>query len=380
LATKRGLGSIDKLASGKYRVRYTDPLGIRRSARTTFKTKASAEFELTRIREAIENGTWLVDQAPQAGGLEPKTLTLKELADHWRAQRVSTKGKSLSVNTLNEYQRLIEKVLVSFAAKPIRSITTAQIEDWRVPEFNRAPNQAVKAYKHLRTLMTYAHKRHWIATNPCDIERATAYTSKEPPAPTSKQVQIMIENAREPFKTILIFACYGGLRRGEILELRRKDISIIKEDGLKWVRVNITRAVVWDKSNDNKAIVEEPKTESGIRSLLMPLEAGDHVIEYLKSLKSIDPDVLLLENPVGSNIHWGEYKINPHWRRVRALAGFSGRFHSLRAYASTEFAKLNPTDRELMERFGHRNITTAQKYQRTTGRESQLLRGMNNVG
>jgi integrase len=380
LAAKRGLGSIDKLASGKYRVRYTDPLGVRRSARITFKTKASAELELTRIRESIENGTWLVDQAPQAGGLEPKTLTLKELADHWRAQRVSTKGKSLSVNTLNEYQRLIEKVLVRFAAKPIRSITTAQIEEWRVPEFNRAPNQAVKAYKHLRTLMTYAHKRHWISTNPCEIERATAYTSKEPPAPTAKQVQIMLENAQEPFKTILIFACYGGLRRGEILELRRKDISIIKEDGLKWVRLNITRAVVWDKRNGNKAIVTEPKTEWGIRSLLMPLEAGEHVIEYLKSLKSIDPEALLFDNSDGLNIHWGEYKINPHWRRVRALAGFPHRFHSTRAYASTEFGLLNPTDRELMERFGHRDIKMAQKYQRTTGRESQLLRGMNNVG
>jgi len=377
LTTKRGFGSVRKLKSGNYQVRFTDPNGNRRNARTTFKTKASAEFELVRIVEAVESGTWQVDETPQAGGLDPKTLTIKELAEHWRSQRVSTKGKPLSVNTLNEYQRLIEKVLGKLADKPIRAITTAQIEDWRVPEFNKAPNQAVKAYKHLRTLMTYAHKRHWIASNPCDIERATAYTPKEPPAPKDKQVQTMIENAKEPFKTILVFAAYGGLRRGEILELRRKDISIINEDGLKWVRVNITRAVIWDK---NKAIVDEPKTESGIRSLLMPLEAGEHVIQYLKTLRSIDPEALLFDNPVGSNIHWGEFKINPHWRRVRALAGFNGRFHSLRAYASTEFAKLNPTDRELMERFGHRNITTAQKYQRTTGRESQLLRGMNNVG
>lgn len=380
MAAKRGFGSVRKLASGRYQVRFTDPNGNRRNARTTFKTKSSAEFELTRILNAVESGTWLVDETPQANGLDPKTLTLRQLAEHWRAQRVSTKGKALSVNTLIEYQRLVEKVLGSFADKPIRSITTAQIEDWRVPEFTKAPNQAVKAYKHLRTLMTYAHKRHWIAMNPCDIERATAYTPKEPPAPTDKQVQIMLEHAKEPFKTILIFAAYGGLRRGEILELRRKDIEVIQEDGLKWVRVNITRAVVWDKTDNGKPIVSPPKSESGIRSLLMPLEVSEHIIQHLKSLKSIDPEALLFGNPAGSNVHWGEYKLNPYWRRVRALAGFSGRFHSLRAYASTEFAKLNPTDRELMERFGHRNIATAQKYQRTTGRESQLLRRMTSVG
>ena len=87
MATKRGLGSIRKLPSGKYQVRFTDPNGDRRTARTTFATKSAAEFELTRIRGAIESGTWLVDETPQAGDLDPRTITLRELARHWRAQQ-----------------------------------------------------------------------------------------------------------------------------------------------------------------------------------------------------------------------------------------------------------------------------------------------------
>jgi integrase len=374
MSTKRGFGSITKLPSGYYRVRYTDPLEVRRSPKTTFKTKASAELELTRIREAIENGTWQIDQTPQAGGLVPKTMTLNDLARHWRAQRVTSNGEPLRPKTLNEYQRLIESTLKEFADKPIRTITRQQIEDWLIPERARVGNQAVKAYKHLKTLMTYAQKRAWIARNPCDIERGTAYTPKEPPAPTDKQVQIMLENAPEPFRTILVFASYGGLRKGEILELRRKDIQEVKEGGDKWIRVNISRAVIWDKG---KALVSEPKTKAGIRSLLMPQEARADILNHLKKI-SISPEALLFPRRTGSEEHWGEYQIKPHWEKVRALAGFSGRFHSLRAYASTEFAKLNPTDRELMERFGHRNIITAQKYQRTTGREAQLLRGNGN--
>ena len=371
---RRGIGSVRKLPSGKWQLRYTDPNGIRRTARTTFQTKASAEFELTRIRQAIESGTWQIDQAPQPGGIEPKSLTLKQLADHWRAQRVNSKGRPLSPNTLNEYQRLIESTLKQFANKPIRAITRGQIEDWRVPALAQAPNQAVKAYKHLKTLMTYAQKRHWIALNPCDIERGTAYTPKEPPAPTTKQIEIMLENAPEPFRTILIFGAFGGLRKGEILELRRKDISIVKEGGMKFVRLNISRAVIWDKG---EAIVSEPKTQAGIRSLLMPLETTEEIVRHLKSI-SISPEALLFPRKPGSEEHWGEYQLKPYWEKVRELAGFKGRFHSLRAYASTEFAKLNPTDRELMERFGHRNLATAQKYQRTTGREAQLLRGAGN--
>jgi integrase len=369
--SKRGLGSIRKLPSGNYQLRYPTPDGQRRTARTTFKTKASAELELTRIRQAIESGTWQADQTPQAGGIEPKSLTLKQLAEHWRAQRVSSKGRPLSPNTLNEYQRLIESTLKEFANKPIRAITRQQIEDWRIPQMAKAPNQAVKAYKHLKTLMTFAQKRHWIALNPCDIERGTAYTPKEPEAPTTKQIELMLENATEPFRTILIFGAYAGLRKGEILELRRKDISVVKESGDKFIQLSISRAVIWDKG---EALVSEPKTQAGIRTLLMPLETTEDILKHLKSI-SISPEALLFPRRPGSEEHWGEYQIKPHWEKIRALAGFKGRFHSLRAYASTEFAKLNPTDRELMERFGHRNIITAQKYQRTTGREAQLLRG-----
>ena len=370
MATKRGLGSIRKLASGRYQVRYTDPNGIRRTARTTFKVKSQAEFELTRIREAVENGTWQVDNTPQSGDLNPKTITLSQLAKHWRSQQVNSKGQQLSPNTLREYERLIESTLKVLAAKPIRAITRQNIETWRAPELKRAPNQTSKAYKHLKTLMTWAHKRSWIASNPCDIERGTAYTPSEPPAPTTKQVQIMLENSPAPFNAIVALAAYGGLRKGEILELRRKDLELIKDGSEKWVRVNISRGVIWDQ---NQAIVRRPKTEAGVRSLLLPLSVSELITEHLNQV-SIDPEALLFPRKKGTEDHMGEYQINPVWRKTRALAGYSGRFHALRAYAATEFAKLNPTSKELMDRFGHRDIKTAMRYQRTTGRDAELLR------
>jgi integrase len=276
----------------------------------------------------------------------------------------------LSPNTLREYERLIDSTLGNLAVKPIRAITRQQIENWRAPEIKRAPNQTVKAYKHLKTLMTWAHKRSWISLNPCDIERGTAYTPSEPPAPTTEQVQIMLSNAPVPFNVIIALASYGGLRKGEILELRRKDIEIVKIESEKWVRINVSRGVIWDES---KAIVRKPKTDAGIRSVLLPLQITYLLTAHLKQI-GIDPEALLFPRRNGSNEHMGEYQINPVWRSTRALADYTGRFHSLRTYAATEFAKLNPTNQELMERFGHRDIKTAMRYQRTTGRDAELLR------
>lgn len=369
MSSRRGLGSIRKLPSGRYQVRFTDPLGVRRTARSTFQTKALGEFELTRIRGAIENGTWHADETPQAGDLDPRTITLKELGAHWRGQQVSARGLPLSPNTLSEYQRLVERVL-PFGDKPIRAITRQHIESWRAPNLTRAPNQTVKAYKHLKTLMTWAHKRSWIAVNPCDLERGSAYTPSEPIAPTKQQVQIMIENATGALQAILALAAFGGLRKGEILELRRKDFEVLEEENERWLRVSVSRGVIW---NQGATLVRKPKTEAGVRSLLLPLTASELVIKYLTQVP-IDPEALLFARKGLGNEHWGEYDLNPKWRNLRALAGYQGRFHSLRSFAATEFAKANPTNQELMDRFGHRDIKTAMRYQRSTGRDAELLR------
>jgi integrase len=180
----------------------------------------------------------------------------------------------------------------------------------------------------------------------------------------------MLESATDQFKIILALAAFGGLRKGEILELRRKDLEITEDNGELWVRVSVARGVVWD---GNQAIVRKPKSDAGVRSLLLPLAISDLIIGHLRTI-AIDPNALLFARRTGSNEHWGKYDMNPLWRNIRAQAGYTGRFHSLRTYAATEFAKLNPTNQELMDRFGHRDIKTAMRYQRSTRRDAELLR------
>jgi integrase len=369
--TKRGQGSIRKLPSGKYQVRYTDPAGVRRTARITFDTARMAERELQLVRASIENGTWTADNTPQAGDLDPKTVTLRELAGYWRDQRTTSTGQALSPSTLGEYERLISSTLRDFADRPIREITTQQLERWRSPEMRRAPNQTVKAYKHLKTLMTWAYKRHWLASNPCNIERGTSYKSEEPETPSRKQVEIMLESANSPFDTLLTIAAWGGLRKGEILELRRKDVDKVQaEDGATFISLNVRRAVIWQGS---QALVKTTKTAKSVREVLLPASASAQVDAYLKTL-SIDPEALLFSNKPGLNEHWGEFKIKPLWAAVCKEAGFKGRFHSLRSFAMTQFAITGATNQDLMDRAGHSDIATAMRYQRGTGREFELIK------
>jgi integrase len=366
----RGFGNIRKLQSGKWQVRYTDPQGLARTGRVTFSSKREAEFELSKIREAIERGTWQVDQSPQAGDLDPRTVTLGQLAQHWRGQAVTAQGRPLAPRTLLEYERLISKTLAGFKDKPIRGITTQQLEKWRTGELGRGKfNQTSKAYKHLQTLMTWAHKRKWILESPCTIERATSYRPAQPPTPTKAQVELMLANTSEEFALFLALASQGGLRKGEILELRLKDVSKATE-GEPAARISVARAVTWVKS---VPVVKPPKTTASARTVLLPPQASQLLRVRLRGLNSIDPEALLFHLGADTHAHWGEHHHRYQWRKVSELAGFKGRFHSLRSYHLTQYALTGATTREIMDRGGHTNIQTAMGYQQNTGREAVLV-------
>jgi integrase len=223
--------------------------------------------------------------------------------------------------------------------------------------------------------MDYAVKRNWIVESPCLIEGATAYRPAErPEIPTREQVEIMVREAASPFDVVLSLAAWGGLRKGEIFELRRKDVKFDKVDGDTWATVRVERAVTW---SDRVAIVKTPKTEGSIRSVMLPLELAPVLKAHLKTVGAF-PDALLFERSPGSGEHWLEYQLNPYWRQARAAAGFAGRFHSLRAFAGTTFAQTGATTYEIMDRLGHRSIKTAMDYQRATGRDRALLKGIVN--
>jgi integrase len=184
----------------------------------------------------------------------------------------------------------------------------------------------------------------------------------------------MIETAAEPFDVVIALAAWAGFRKGEIFELRRKDVEFLEDQGETWARVRIERAVTWDKKI---ASVKVPKTEASIRTITLPLFMTDLLKRHLATVAAF-PEALLFERRPGTNEHWTTYQLRPNWEPVRAAAGFNGRFHSLRAYALTEFGQLSPSLFELLNRGGHRNVDVAMRYQRDTGREIELLRRLPN--
>ena len=371
----RGFGNIRELKSGKFQVRYTDPNGNSQTGRVTFSKRLEAEKELARIQHAIEAGTWHIDETPQAGDLDPKTITLRQLGEAWRSQAVNAQGRPLGDKTLSEYKRLADRTLAIFANKPIRQIHTQQIEAWRAGELKRGVfNQTAQAYKHLKTLMNYALEKRWINANPCTIKRGGNYKPEQGIIPTIEQVELMLSIAPEPLKTLLAIASEGGLRKGELLELRLKDIDLKPIRGSKAVAVNVARSVLWV---DGKPKAKAPKSKTSIRQVLLPDHSSDLLRAHIKRLNTIQPEALLFAKGADPLEHFGQFQLRTLWEKVREQAGYQGRFHSLRGYHLTQYALTGATTKELQDRAGHATPQMVMIYQHNVGREQELVAKLN---
>lgn len=114
---RRRFGAIRKLPSGRWQVRYRDPVTDElRPAPETFKTKTDASRWLSMLEADMLRGAW-VDPAD----IE---MTFAELAERWFGTKIH-----LRENTKLQYRYLLDKhILPFFGRRPIGTITVLDVQ------------------------------------------------------------------------------------------------------------------------------------------------------------------------------------------------------------------------------------------------------------
>ena len=349
-------------------MRYTGPDGIRYSD-GTFRTRTDARQALALIEASISNRTWRRKREIADGGLQGRS-TLREWSEEWIALR-GRNGKPLAVRTIDEYRRLIDSSLNRFADKPIASITPAQIEKWWAPYRTMAPRAANSSYKFLKSLLDRAVKQEALIENPCQIQGASTYAPKgEDRVPSDEQVAKLLSDADEPWALFFQLVCAGGLRRGEIAELRRKDVSFIGEGNTRRAELLVRGTASWKSNSD--VVIGEAKWNS-TRALILGREATIKLEAFLigEFGKADDEALLFSVDPYGK-FHLKESTIRNEVRKAFSTCGIKGGLHILRKYSLTKWGLGGASLEEIMRRGGHKNVKAAMVYQRSTGRDGEL--------
>lgn len=378
---RESFGSVRKLPSGRYQASYTGPDGIRYPAPQTFTAIDDARGWLARRRIEIADGEWAAHEAKSAATANrARVETFHDYAARWISTRTNRHGEHLRPRTLAEYRRLLAGPLEPFAESRVSGINTEDVRDWYSALIaSGTKTQAARAYELLKAIMYTAVEDGRRKSNPCQIRGgASARTGKKVEPPTGAELQRIVDAITPRFRAAVLLAAWAGVRYGELTELRRKDLELVKVEGvLQTIVVNVTRAVT--HVTGQGFIVGRTKSEAGVRAIVLPPHVNDAIVAHLRENVNPFPEALLFPAADGVS-HLAQSAFYKHWNPARVAAKRPDLpWHGLRHYGATRAALAGATLKELQARLGHSTVAAAMRYQHTAGRDEELAKRMSEL-
>ena len=367
---RSSFGTVEKLPSGRYRARYAVP-GSRPKvwvkASTTFAAKKTAESWLRRQSVQVEDGV-----------VRPETVatrtTLGEYAEQWIKTRRSAKGGPLRPTTTRTYRTYLSKHIVpTLGHLALPAVTRDVIRAWYADLPAETPTGNARVYAFLKSVCATAVEDGLMPAQPCAIRGGSQSKPKtKVTVATPAQVVALADAMPEHLRLAILLGAWCSLRNGEVLELRRRDLSELTNVRSLPETIRVERGVTFV---DKKAIVGPPKTDAGVRTVAVPPHIGPAITEHLDKWVNADPDALLFVRAPGdrSNLHTNTfgYFVKQAVKQTDLPPTF--RFHHLRHSGLTLAARTGATVAELQARAGHSTPHMALRYQHAASERDRAL-------
>ncbi|UZF54350.1 site-specific integrase [Gordonia polyisoprenivorans] len=361
-------GSVEQMASGQWRARYSHQ-GKRWTAPEPFATDKLARGYLGSVKFAIESGTWLPPEKahPQIPN-EPKPVpTVAEFAESWITKRESGAigTRKMKPRTAAEYRRLLKATVPDSIAKlPVDQVTAQQIRDWYDGLCAaKRPTQTSRAYAFLKTVFTQAMPEHmgelaYVTVNPCQVGGAGRHVEpavKPDDDPQPEDIEALATAIGPKYAAAVYLGAWCALRWGEVSALRRRDLDLTRKV------VYVRHGAVWLTGKGVQ--VADPKTAAGVRTVAIPGHIIPDLKAHMDSMASNDPNAYLFPSRDPSK-PVSESSFQHHWEKAREKAGLPKyRFHWLRHAGATWAGQTGATIAELQARLGHTTPAAAMRYQ-----------------
>lgn len=356
---RRHYGSVRRLPSGRWQVRYRDALtGKRVTAPGTFPTRA-------------EGSKWLAQL--ESGALDPTRVAASKVdvrlagyAGEW----IATRNLRPRTRQLYELQFRLHIAPVLGDAR-LAKLEPRHIRAWHA-ELAAGELSSVtvaKVYRLLRSIMATAVDDGLLTENPCRIKGAGVERSAERPIPRLEDVAKLSAGLPDHLALVPWLAALAGLRKGELLGLARKHVDL--DAGT----VRVERAL--QEVVGAGAVMVEPKSHAGHRVVTMPARLVQLVSDHLQAHVEARPEALLFTNSVGRPIQATVW--TTAWNAARQSADLETvRLHDLRHLAGTLTAQAGATTKEVMSRLGHSSVAAAMRYQHVAAdRSAEVARRIN---
>ena len=324
-------------------------------------TKRSAEAELRRLLGDADRGV----------GIAPRTgATFADVAEAWYRHGVhvgGSRGNPWKPSTQRDYRSALDvHLLPAFGDRRIETITTTTIEAWRADRIagGKLPRRtAVKLLAMLHSIFERARKTYRLPTNPArDVERlAVSYRAEDFDFYSPEEVWALVRAAdNEQDAAIFLTAAFTGLRMGELLALRIRDVDFEAE------ALRVT---------GNIDIREGVGTTKGGRGRTVPMVSDVAIVlaRLLERGRFTGRDDHLFPNEAGRYLDGSA--LRRRYRQAQQRAELRPlRFHDLRhTFGSLAVTQAQST-RELQEWLGHADARTTERYTHYRARSGEARR------
>jgi integrase len=339
----------------RYVALYRDPTGRQRSA-GTFATDRQAERAAHRSESTVETGAWISASAGRV-----------TFGDY--VEQVWLPSRHVEVSTMAGYRSYLDKhFLPFFGDHPMAEILPSTVQDWvtAATASGLSPTSVTKYHVMLHSVFKRAVRDRVILTNPCEGIELPKIPPRKTRILTPDEYDQLLAVIPDRFQLLIMTDLETGLRWGELIALRPRHIDFLRRTiSVEQTIVEVSRK---HSPTGERMIVKDYPKDNEFRTLRVSETLLTRIARRIERLGLSRDDLIFAStetaggNPISRNTF--RTKI---WLPALQRSGidFHVRVHDLR-HAHASWLLAGGADlKTVMERMGHAQIMTTQKYLHT---------------
>ena len=313
-----------------------------------FNTKKEADKALTKILNEINEGIYS----------EPTNMTVNQYMEIWFKERKLTVERTTYQNNVAFFRIYISPQIGSLKMIEVTPFVLQQFVNELVEKTNLASSTIHKIFDVLKVSFAKAVKLKIIKENPIVLVDLPKIKKSEMKVWDINQVNFFLENVsniKRPSKyiTAYLLALLTGMRQGEILGLRWRDIDFQTK------QIFITQTL----SHDGKELRNSTKTRAGNRAIHIPnvlinclkIERKKFLENKFKYGNEFEDNDLVVCTKNGKPVK--PTNLSSAFKKDVKKVGLPIiRFHDLRHTHATMLIQQNINPKVIQERLGHSRI------------------------